>query len=101
MVCWRRILLAAWLAMSLTTARQLVLLHDLDHAADRIAGKGSHTGASCKLHFACSQLASAVGGKLPATLSELRSGYQPPLHRALAGGAPFAFAFQSRGPPIG
>jgi hypothetical protein len=98
---WRRIVLAAGLAMVLVAGQQVVLLHELDHAADRTARKDTDTRTPCKLHFACSQLASALGGTVPAALPEVRADFAPPLHYALAAGAPPVFAFQSRGPPIG
>lgn len=96
---WRHILVAAWLALALVAGQQLVLLHALGHAADRIANKDGDAPAGCKLHFACSQLASAVGAKPPPMLPAVAFSDAAPVARgATSSAAPF-FAFLSRGPP--
>jgi|SRR5690348_2018397 len=96
---WRHILLAAWLAMAFVAGQQLVLRHALGHAADRIANKDSDAPAGCKLHFACSQLASAVGAKPPPLLPPAAFSDAVPVSRIACGGAAPLFAFLSRGPP--
>jgi hypothetical protein len=65
MTRWHSILLVAWLAFAFVGGRQLVVLHELGHAADRIAHKDGDTAKHCKIHFACSQLAAAAGSKAP------------------------------------
>jgi hypothetical protein len=99
MKSWSRILLAAWLALAVLAGQQLVVLHELGHAADRIAHKDADTHG-CKLHFACSQLAAAAGGKASPTLPVAAGTYAQPLARTLAAGAAPLLAFHSRGPPI-
>ena len=96
---WRHILVAAWLALALVAGQQLVLLHALGHAADRIANKDSDAPAGCKLHFACSQLASAVGAKPAPMLPPVAFSDAAPTARGVSGGAAPFFAFRSRGPP--
>lgn len=96
---WRHILVAAWLALALVVGQQLVVLHALGHAADRIANKDTDATATCKVHFACSQLGSIVSAKpvpvLPASFAVNA------LHgaRELPGTVATRFAFLSRGPP--
>lgn len=96
---WRHLLVAAWLAVALVAGQQLVLLHALGHAADRIANKDSDAPAGCKLHFACSQLASAMGAKPPPMLPPVAFSDAAPFVRGASGGAAPFFAFLSRGPP--
>jgi len=96
---WRQILVAAWLALALVAGQQLVVLHALGHAADRIAHKDTDATATCKVHFACSQLASVVSAKplpvLPVSLGV--NALHGARHRAFA--VAERFAFLSRGPP--
>lgn len=96
---WRHILVAAWLALALVVGQQLVVLHALGHAADRIANKDTDATATCKVHFACSQLASIVSAKPPPVLPV--SFAVNALHgaRDLPGTVETRFAFLSRGPP--
>src|SRR4051812_14869601 len=96
---WRHVLVAAWLALSLLAGQQLVLLHALGHAADRIAKKDGDAPAGCKVHFACSQLASAVGAKAASMPPPAAFSGAIPVSRAAARGAAPIFAFLSRGPP--
>src|SRR5436305_12897861 len=99
MKSWRRILFASLLALAVLVGQQLVVLHELGHAADRIAHKDSDAAPSCKLHFACSQLASAVGAKPVPAMPLSRGVYTVPAARELPAGAAPLFAFHSRGPP--
>src|SRR3954468_22847021 len=96
---WRHLLVAAWLALALVAGQHLVLLHALGHAADRIAKKDADTTSGCKLHFACSQLASAAGAKATPALPPVVFSDAVPASRMAAGGAAPLFAFLSRGPP--
>jgi len=99
MTRWRQLLVAAWLALALVAGQQLVLLHALGHATDRIANKDGDLPAGCKLHFACSQLASAVSAKLPPMLPPVAFSDAAPVSRIVTGGAAPLYAFLSRGPP--
>lgn len=96
---WRHILVAAWLALALVAGQQLVVLHALGHAADRIANKDTDAMATCKVHFACSQLASIVSAK-PVPLLPVSFAANA-LHgaRELPGAVATRSAFLSRGPP--
>jgi len=96
---WRHIFVAAWLALAFVAGQQLVLLHGLGHAADRITKKDGDAPAQCKVHFACSQLASAVGGKAAPLLPPAAFSDAVPVSRSAAPGAAPIFAFLSRGPP--
>jgi hypothetical protein len=96
---WRHLVVAAWLALALVAGQQLVLLHALGHAADRMANKDSDAPAGCKLHFACSQLASAVGAKAVPSLPPVVFSEAIPASRTASRGAAPIVAFLSRGPP--
>ena len=95
----RRFLAAAWLAFALVLGQQLVALHALGHATDRIVNKDKDSTAACKVHFACSQLANAMGTSasalppLPLAQHAVAVASERPSHAAPA------FAFLSRGPP--
>jgi len=96
---WPHLFVAAWLALALVAGQQLVLLHALGHAADRIANKDGDAPAGCKVHFACSQLASAVGAEAPPTLPPVVFSDAMPSSLAATPGAAPIVAFLSRGPP--
>jgi hypothetical protein len=95
---WRHILVAAWLALALVAGQQLVVLHALGHATDRIAHKDVDA-ANCKIHFACSQLANTAGGKAPPLLPVPLAQYAAALPTEQPSAAAPVFAFLSRGPP--
>jgi hypothetical protein len=95
---WRHVLVAAWLAFALVAGQQLVVLHALGHATDRINDKDAT--ATCKVHFACSQLASIVGAKTAPVLPIPSSVHALNGARDLPGEIEPSFAFLSRGPPI-
>jgi hypothetical protein len=99
MIRWRRFLVAAWLALAVVAGQQLVLLHALGHAAERIANKDADTSATCKLHFACSQLGSAVGAKPVPALAAAIGSFALAITRDLSVHAAPIVAFHSRGPP--
>lgn len=95
----RRIVFALALALALLFGQQAAALHDLGHAVDRIAHKGSVPSSPCDQCFACAQLSGAVGTSLPVVPAvPLERG--APLERPRAGfvAAP-RLAFLSRGPP--
>jgi hypothetical protein len=96
---WRHILVAAWLALALVGGQQLVVLHALGHATDRITNKDKDSTATCKIHFACSQLANAMGGKAPALLPVPLAQHAGQLPVELAFHTEPVLAFHSRGPP--
>jgi len=96
---WRHILVAAWLALALVAGQQLVVLHALGHAADRIANKDTDATATCKVHFACSQLASIVSAKAIPVLPVSLAAHARPVARDLSASVATRFAFLSRGPP--
>ena len=99
---FHRFFAAAGLALALLAGQQAVLLHDLRHAVERVAGRqdpGQPAEKSCDTHFACAQLSSAVGTSLPVlALSDSRGTEEP---AAPANGAPqrTRLAFRSRAPP--
>lgn len=97
---WHRILVAAWLALALVAGQQLVVLHALGHAADRIASKDTDATPTCKVHFACSQLASIAGAKTVPALPVPSAVHALNGARDLPGEIEPSFAFLSRGPPI-
>lgn len=96
----RRILALAWLALALAIGQQAVVLHDLRHAVDdRADDPRHHAPAQCDEHFACAQLAGAVGATASA-VSVIAAA--PPRHEAPALHAAAAaprFAFRARAPP--
>ena len=96
---WRHILVAAWLAFALVAGQQLVLLHALGHASDRIAHKDGDAAKDCKIHFACSQLASAAGAKAPPTVPLAIAPVERIATHASAEAAAPILAFRSTGPP--
>ena len=96
---WRHILVAAWLALAFVAGQQLVVLHALGHAADRIANKDTDATATCKVHFACSQLASVVSAKPVAVLPVSFAANALHGAREVPGTLAARFAFLSRGPP--
>jgi hypothetical protein len=97
----RRIVLAFSLALALLFGQQAAALHDLGHAVDRIAHKGSlpfnNTCAEC---FACAQLGGAVGPALPAVAPVLLPDGAPRDARCASAITAPRFAFLSRGPPL-
>ena len=95
---WRHVLVAAWLAFALVAGQQLVVLHALGHATDRINDKDAT--ATCKVHFACSQLASIAGAKTVPALPVPSAVHALNGARDLPGEIEPSFAFLSRGPPI-
>ena len=95
-----RIVLAACLALALLVGQQAAALHDLGHAADRIAHKGSLPfGGTCDECFACAQLAGAVGPSLPAVPPVLLPDGAPRDVDCISAATAPRFAFLSRGPP--
>ncbi|HZZ91967.1 MAG TPA: hypothetical protein VFE23_05350 [Usitatibacter sp.] len=95
---WRHWLVAAWLALALVAGQQLVMLHALGHAAERIADK-DRDAAHCKIHFACSQLASAMSGKALPTLPLSMALHAAPMSRDLGAHLAPDFTYLSTGPP--
>lgn len=95
---WRRVLVAAWLAFALVAGQQLVVLHALGHATDRINDKDAKT--ACKVHFACSQLASIAGAKPPPAVPLSLAVHALHGARDVPADVERSFAFLSRGPPI-
>ncbi|HEX3096979.1 MAG TPA: hypothetical protein VHQ02_04635 [Usitatibacter sp.] len=96
----RRILFALAVAVALLFGEQVAALHDLGHAVDQIAHKGSLPASPCDQCFACAQLAGAVGTSLPVIPTvPLERG--APIERPSTGifAAP-RLAFLSRGPPL-
>jgi hypothetical protein len=96
---WRHILVAAWLALALVGGQQLVVLHALGHATERIANKDKDSTPTCKIHFACSQLANAMGGKPPALLPVPLAQHAAVAPASVVADVAPVFAFLSRGPP--
>jgi hypothetical protein len=95
---WRHVLFAAWLALALVGGQQLVVLHALGHATERIANKDKDA-TTCKIHFACSQLASALDGHVPALPPVPLAQHGAPQAAESPSTAAPVFAFLSRGPP--
>ena len=95
----RRILFAFAVALALLFGEQAAALHDLGHAVDQIAHKGSAPGSPCDQCFACAQLSGAVGTSLPVVPdAPLERG--APIERSRPAFFALArFAFLSRGPP--
>ena len=95
----RRILFALAVACALLFGEQAAALHDLGHAVDQIAHKGSAPGSPCDQCFACAQLSGAVGTSLP-VVPDVPLERGAPIERSRpAFFAPARFAFLSRGPP--
>ncbi|HZZ91970.1 MAG TPA: hypothetical protein VFE23_05365 [Usitatibacter sp.] len=95
----RRMAVAAWLAFVLVLGQQRVALHDLAHAHERIHQRDGVPAAKCSVHFACSQLASAVGAKPPPAVPLSFAVQAAPDSGGLPTGAAPTFVFLSRGPP--
>ena len=96
----RRIVFVFAVALAVVFGQHAAALHDLGHAANQIAHKGSVPGNStCDQCFACAQLSGAVGTSLP-VVPEMRLPEPLPAEPACEGirAAP-RFAFLSRGPP--
>jgi hypothetical protein len=95
----RRILLALAVGLALLFGEQAAALHDLGHAVDQVAHKGSVPGSPCDQCFACAQLSGAVGTTLPVVPAvPLERG--APIERARPGiFASPRLAFLSRGHP--
>ena len=97
----RRLALAFSLALALLFGQQAAALHDLGHAVDRIAHKGSFPfGNTCADCFACAQLGGAVGPALPAVPPLLRPDGAPRDAQCTSATTAPRFAFLSRGPPV-
>lgn len=92
-----------WLAFALAAGPLAVVVHDLGHLADRVAQEqDSHPGpATCDAHFACSQLASAMGAWLPAAPIVVRAPPRGAFGREILAPAATRLAFFSRAPPAG
>ncbi|HXS52602.1 MAG TPA: hypothetical protein VN782_08730 [Usitatibacter sp.] len=97
----RRVLLAFSLALALLIGQQAAALHDLGHAVDRIAHKGSLPfGNTCDECFACAQLSGAVSPSLPAIPPVVLPDGAPRDTDCTSASLPTRFAFLSRGPPF-
>jgi hypothetical protein len=89
---------AAWLALALVVGQQAVLLHDLGHAFEQRDG-GVPAEKTCGTHFACAQLASAVGASPPA-IPQADSATQPVPSQHLEGASQRTrLAYRSQAPP--
>ncbi len=100
MLSVRRIVLAFSFALALLVGQHAAALHDLGHAFDRIAHKGSvPIGSTCDECFACAQLSGAVGPSLPIVPPVLVPDVEPCNPQAEPFFAAPRFAFLSRGPP--
>jgi hypothetical protein len=96
----RRVLLAFSLALALLVGQQAAALHDLGHAVDRIAHKGSLPfGNTCDECFACAQLSGAVSPSLPAIPPVVLPDGAPRDADCRSAALPVRFAFLSRAPP--
>jgi hypothetical protein len=97
----RRIAAAFWLALALLVGQQAAALHDLGHAAERLAQhQDSKTPpASCDQCFACAELSSAMGA-VPVVLPQVSAGIPVTcfVHDAAIFVAP-RLAFRSQAPP--
>jgi hypothetical protein len=89
---------AAWLALTLVVGQQAVLLHDLGHALEQRDG-GVPTEKTCDTHFACAQLASAVGAS-PPVLPQADEAAQAVLSQQHQGASQRTrLAYRSQAPP--
>ena len=92
---------AFWLALALLVGQQAAALHDLGHAAERLAQRqdSKTPPASCDQCFACAELSSAVG-VVPAVLPRVSAGIPVTCfdHDAAIVVAPL-LAFRSQAPP--
>jgi len=96
----RRVLLAFSLALALLFGQQAAALHDLGHAVDRIAHKGSLPfGNTCDECFACAQLSGAAAPSLPAIPPVLLPDGAPRDTGCVSATVAARFAFLSRAPP--
>lgn len=96
----RRLLFAFSLALALLVGQQAAALHDLGHAVDRIAHKGSvPIGSKCDECFACAQLSGAVSPSLPAIAPVLLPDGAPRDADCISATLAPRVAFLSRAPP--
>lgn len=90
--------LALWLAFALVMGQQAVLLHDLGHAFEQ-HDDGAPAESSCNTHFACAQLASAVGASPPIVPQAVESSL-PALSFEFKGASQRTrLAYRSQAPP--
>ena len=99
MRAFRQLGFVLWLALALVAGQQLVLLHDLGHAAESLAQKqdSKPNPAKCDQHYATSQLTGAAPAGL---VVALECGDSLALaSAATASHARHFSAYLSRGPP--
>jgi hypothetical protein len=97
----RRLGLALWLALALLVGQQAVVLHDLGHARESLAGQRDSQvpQKACDEHFICAQLASAVGTSLPVVPPVAAPGLDAGVFLDAVAPAARHLAFRSRAPP--
>ena len=100
MKAFRHLGFALWLALALVAGQQLVLLHDLGHAAEQLSQKHDSKPAptKCDQHYATSQLV----GSPPAAGLVVALDCANALAHAVEGAAAHAAhftAYLSRAPP--
>jgi hypothetical protein len=92
---------ALWLALALFAGQQLAVLHDLGHASEHLGHQQDQKlPKPCNTHFACSQLASAVGASailVPVVASEA---VLAPAFYDQGTPTPALLAYRSRAPPV-
>jgi hypothetical protein len=91
-----------WLVLAFAAGQQQVVRHDLRHALERVSGHGDphHAPAQCDEHFACAQLAGAIGSApvAPAVVPAATIAAPAIVERGIVP-AP-RYAFRSRAPPV-
>jgi hypothetical protein len=96
----RRLGTALWLALALLVGQQAAALHDLGHAINQIAHKGSvPAGNTCDECFACAQLGAAVAIDPPAIPQGEATEALPQLGAWSSPCTAPRLAFLSTGPP--
>jgi hypothetical protein len=90
---------ALWLALALVAGQQLALLHDLGHAAEKVAQKQDSKPASkCDQHFASAQFVGAA--TVPYTPPRVDCAAVAIAFHESPAGARQAPAYRAQAPPV-
>ena len=97
----RRLGFALWLALALVAGQQIVLLHALGHASEKLAQKQDSKPApsKCDECFACAQLVGGAAATLP-TVPTVACGIESSTFVEQAVVASSPLAYQAQAPPV-
>jgi hypothetical protein len=91
---------ALWLALALFMGQQVAVLHDLGHASEQLGQKSdTKVPKPCNEHFACSQLANAVGSNPPTVPQVSSADVRSASSLDQGTSTPARLAYRSRAPP--